>query len=186
MALTETPPGELGMLAPDFELKGVDGRVWSRDEIMRSNGLLVAFICNHCPYVKGILDRFADDMANILSLDIGVVAISSNDADTYPADSYDKMIDFAAEGRFGFPYLYDDSQDIAKAYGAVCTPDFFAFDGSGRLVWRGRLDEFGRNPRPDGGKAEMVEAMKQMVETGRAPEDQPASMGCSIKWKSAA
>jgi peroxiredoxin len=182
MAATAQPL-ERGRPAPDFTLPGVDGRDWSLSEVAGARGTLVMFICNHCPYVRAIVEKIVRDAAELAPLGIGTVAISSNDARSYPEDSFANMKLFAREHGFGFPYLYDESQQIARHYGAVCTPDFFGFDAALRLEYRGRLDSSGRQ----GGAAprrELVDAMRQIADTGRGPDEQNASIGCSIKWKS--
>lgn len=179
----ETPLGDFGGIAPDFTLPGIDGRDWSRAELAGPRGLLVAFICNHCPYVVAIIDRLVRDAAELRRLGIGVVGISANDAEQYPEDSFDNMIGFARTHRLGFPYLYDRSQEVARAYGAVCTPDFFGYDAGLRLRYRGRLDSSGRFPAAPDARRELLEAMRLVAETGFGPEQQVASMGCSIKWR---
>ncbi|HEV8314845.1 MAG TPA: thioredoxin family protein [Burkholderiaceae bacterium] len=172
-----------GSTAPDFSLPGTDGRSWTYADVAGPNGLVVMFICNHCPYVKAVVDRIVRDVHALRELGVGAVAISSNDALTYAEDSFDNMKRFAQKHGFDFPYLYDESQDIARAYGAVCTPDFFGFDAKRALQYYGRLDASGRQAEAPGMKRELYEAMKAMVETGRAPDAQVPSVGCSIKWK---
>ncbi len=168
---------------PDFDLPGIDGRSWSYAQAAGPNGLVVMFICNHCPYVTAVVDRIVSDARALRALGIGAVAVSSNDAMTYPEDSFENMSGFAAWHGFDFPYLYDETQQVARDYGAVCTPEFFGFDRDRVLAYRGRLDASGRQPAAPGARRELYEAMKQMVETGRAPDEQHASIGCSIKWK---
>jgi hypothetical protein len=141
------------------------------------------FICNHCPYVKGITDRLSQTMANLQDLGIGVVAISSNDTSQFPEDSFDNMKTFAAANHFNFPYLFDESQEIARAYDAVCTPDFFGFDKDMGLQYRGRLDSSGKNPATAETIPDLLNAMRLVAETGKGPKEQIASMGCSIKWR---
>jgi peroxiredoxin len=182
MAATATA-GELGMKAPDFRLPATDGRSYSLDELSGAKGTLVMFICNHCPYVRSVIDRIVRDAKELEAYGVRSVAISANDAEHYPDDSFENMKFFAAQNSFPFPYLYDESQEVARAYGAVCTPDFFGFNGKGELQYRGRLDESGRNPVP-GARRELFEAMKLIAEAGQGPRDQTASIGCSIKWKS--
>jgi len=169
--------------APDFTLPGTDGKTYSLSDIRGENGTLVMFICNHCPYVLAVLDRILRDARELQELGIGVAAISSNDVATYPQDSFDKMAELASESGFSFPYLYDESQQIAKTYGAVCTPDFFGFNKNGGLQYRGRLDASRKEAGPVDLQRDLFEAMKQIVETGQGPRDQIPSMGCSIKWK---
>lgn len=178
-----TPICDFGWKAPAFRLPATDGRIYSLDELKGPNGTLVMFICNHCPYVQAIIDRIVRDAGDLAAHGIGTVAISSNDALTYPEDSLPRMKEEAATRRFPFPYLYDESQDVARAYGAVCTPDFFGFNRDLGLQYRGRLDASGRNAAPSGSRRELFEAMKTVAETGHGPAEQVPSMGCSIKWK---
>ena len=173
----------LGDTAPDFALPGVDGRTWRLADISGPNGAVVMFICNHCPYVKAVVDRIVGDMAALRELGIGAVAISSNDAQAFPEDGFEPMKAFALQHGFGFPYLHDESQAVAHAYGAVCTPDFFGFDRRQRLAYRGRLDASGRQAAAPGMKRELFDAMKAVAAGGSASADQVPSIGCSIKWK---
>ncbi len=175
---------EFGWKARDFRLPGTDGKSYSLQDVRGPSGTLVMFICNHCPYVRGVIDRIVRDATELAEYGIRSVAISANDAATYPDDSFDNMKRFAAENALPFPYLYDESQDVAQAYGAICTPDFFGFDANLGLQYRGRLDESGRNPVP-GARRELFEAMKRVAETGEGPREQTSSIGCSIKWKAA-
>jgi peroxiredoxin len=183
MALTRTPEPALGSTAPDFDLPGVDGQRHRFADVRGARGTLVMFICNHCPYVKAIRERLVDDARELAALGIGVVAISSNDAVAYPEDSFERMREIAREWQLPFPYLYDESQAIARAYGAVCTPDFFGYDAGGALRYRGRLDAVHMGPRTPGMVRELVEAMRAIAEGRPGPAEQHASMGCSIKWK---
>jgi peroxiredoxin len=185
MAATSDPL-QRGMPAPDFALPGTDGRTWTYADAAGPKGLVVMFICNHCPYVQAVADRIVRDMAALREAGIGAVAISSNDVDAYPQDSFEHMKAFAAQHGFGFPYLYDESQAVARAYGAVCTPDFFGFDRDRKLQYRGRLDESGKQPATPGARRELYEAMLQVARTGQGPGQQTPSIGCSIKWKMAA
>lgn len=178
------PVCDFGWKAPDFTLPGTDGKTRSLADIEGPNGTLIMFICNHCPYVKSVLDRIVRDARDLTAMGIGVAAISANDADDYPADSFDNMKRVAGANAFPFPYLYDESQQVARAYGAVCTPDFFGFDAKRGLQYRGRLDDSGTRPQP-GARRELYEAMRQVAETGQGPREQVPSMGCSIKWKAA-
>ena len=180
-----TPVCDFGWKAPAFTLPGVDGNTYSLDRLRGPNGTLVMFICNHCPYVKAVIDRIVRDANELRALGVNAVAISSNDAADYPDDSFDNMKRFAAAHRFSFPYLYDERQDVARAYGAACTPDFFGFNGKRELQYRGRLDESRKEAAPADVRRDLFEAMKQIAETGRGPRDQIASIGCSIKWKAA-
>jgi len=143
------------------------------------------FICNHCPYVKAVIDRVVRDADALKALGINTVAICANDATTHPDDSFDNMKVFAREHGFTFPYLHDESQDVARAYDAVCTPDFFGFNKNLELQYRGRLDASGREPASPSVRRELFEAMKQIAETGQGPREQTPSIGCSIKWKAA-
>jgi len=183
MAALETPVCEFGSPAPDFSLVGVDGKVWTRDACKGERGLLVMFICNHCPFVKAVRPRILRDARDLASLGIGSVAIMSNDTEDYPEDSFENMQRMAADLDFPFPYLLDETQDVARAYGAVCTPDFFGYNADLGLQYRGRLDESRRETAPEGVRRDLYEAMKQIAETGRGPAEQIPSMGCSIKWK---
>ena len=182
MVRTETPVCEFGKPAPDFRLPGVDGKIWTLAQARGPNGLLVMFICNHCPYVKAVRDRIIRDARELKDHGVNTVAIMSNDPTDYPEDSFDNMKKVAAELKFPFPYLYDETQGVAKAYGAVCTPDFFGYDKDLRLQYRGRLDESRKEPAPNA-RRDLFEAMKQVALTGHGPKDQIPSMGCSIKWK---
>lgn len=178
-----SPPGELGFQAPAFTLKGVDGTTRSLSDLAGPNGTLVAFICNHCPYVKAIVDRMVRDAGDLATLGVSTIAICSNDGVRYPDDDFPHMQRFAAEHGFTFPYLHDETQEVARAYGAVCTPDFFGFDRGLKLAYRGRLDSSGRHAGAPDAKRELFLAMKQLAGTGQAPAEQVASMGCSIKWR---
>ncbi|MDX1425582.1 MAG: thioredoxin family protein [Kiloniellales bacterium] len=178
----ETPICDFGWQASDFRLEGVDGRSYALADVRGESGTLVMFICNHCPYVKAVIDRIVRDVAALEEKGIGAVAIMSNDTEAYPADSFDNMKRFAAEHRFNFPYLIDRTQEVARAYDAVCTPDFFGFDRDLGLQYRGRLDESKREAVP-GARRELYEAMVEVAETGQGPKDQVPSMGCTIKWR---
>jgi peroxiredoxin len=179
------PPADLGMLAPAFTLPATDGQTYSFDDIAGANGTVIVFICNHCPYVKAVIDRLVADARTLKNEGIGFAAISSNDAMSYPEDSFDNMKRFAKAHDFPFPYLYDEQQTAARAYGAVCTPDFFGFDSGRKLMYRGRLDEGRTTPPPPGTRRELLEAMRHVAKSGTPPENQIASIGCSIKWKTA-
>ena len=181
--MAETPPVcDFNAPAPDFELIGTDGRRYRRDAVRGPNGLLVMFICNHCPFVKAVLDKIVRDAAELKTQGIGSVAISSNDPTDYPEDSFDNMKAVASRMRFPFPYLWDESQEVARAFGAVCTPDFFGYNSKLGLQYRGRLDDSGRSPKPDAPR-ELFDAMLQVVRTSKGPAQQTSSIGCSIKWK---
>ena len=184
MVLLNTPICDFGLPALDFALPGVDGKTWTLEQCRGPNGLLVMFICNHCPYVKAVQDRLVRDTAELKPLGIGSVAIMANDTADYPEDSFENMGRVALELGYGFPYLLDATQEVAKAYGAVCTPDFFGYNQRLELQYRGRLDASGRHPAPVGTRRELFEAMKHIAETGQGPRDQTPSVGCSIKWRS--
>lgn len=179
----EAPVCAFGTPAPDFALPDTHGRVWRLADVAGPNGTLILFICNHCPYVKSVLDRIPRDARDLQALGIGVAAISSNDPVAYPEDAPAEMARLAREKAFSFPYLFDEIQDVAKAYGAVCTPDFFGYGAATGLQYRGRLDASGRNPGPPDARRELYEAMKRVAETGHGPADQVPAMGCSIKWR---
>ncbi|MEE8439259.1 MAG: thioredoxin family protein, partial [Micropepsaceae bacterium] len=158
---------------------------YSLGDISGPKGTLVVFICNHCPYVRAIADRLSDEIKALKKIGIGAVAIMSNDISLSPGDSYQNMKRFADEHSFTFPYVIDESQEIARAYGAVCTPDFFGFNSDDELQYRGRLDA-SKMQLVMGATRELFDAMKQITETGNGPKEQIASMGCSIKWREAA
>ena len=183
MVSLQTPVCEFDQPAPDFSLPGVDGKIWTRDACKGEKGLLVMFICNHCPYVKAVIHRIIRDTKELADYGIGSVAIMSNDPTDYPEDSFENMQRIAKELNFPFPYLLDETQEVAKAYGAVCTPDFFGYNAQLGLQYRGRLDESRKETAPEGVRRDLFEAMKQVAETGRGPQDQIPSMGCSIKWR---
>lgn len=182
MVALETPQVMFGWKAPDFRLKGTDGKTYSLDDVKGPKGLVVMFICNHCPFVKAIADKLARDMKELAALGVGSVAIMANDTKNYPDDSFPNMIKFKDAHGFSFPYVIDETQDVAKAYGAVCTPDFFGFDKDLKLQYRGRLDSSGMKIT-EGTRRELFEAMKQLAETGQTPTEQNPSIGCSIKWR---
>ena len=176
---------DFGWKAPHFQLPATDGRTYSLEDVRGPRGTLIIFKCNHCPYVKAIVDRLVRDAAALQKAGIGVAAICSNDAVNYPEDAFDKMAEFAKLYGFTFPYLHDESQEVARAYDAVCTPDFFGFDADLGLQYRGRLDASGRDPAPADARRDLHEAMMLVAETGQGPREQYASIGCSIKWKAA-
>lgn len=184
--MAATPPVcDFGWKAPGFTLPATDGRILSLDDVRGERGTLLMFICNHCPYVLAVIDRIIRDARDLADLGIGVAAISSNDAEAYPADSFDKMREMAEARAFPFPYLYDESQDTARAYGAACTPDFFGFDAGLGLQYRGRLDASRKETGPADLRRDLFEAMREVADTGHGPREQVPSMGCSIKWKAA-
>ena len=183
MVSLETPVCDFGAPAIDFALPGVDGRIWTLEDCRGSKGLLVMFICNHCPYVKAILDRLLRDTGELRDHGVNSVAIMANDPSDYPEDSFENMKAIARKMNFPFPYLLDETQEVARAYGAVCTPDFFGYNADLELQYRGRLDASRKQAAPADARRELFEAMVQVAETGRGPEEQVPSMGCSIKWK---
>ena len=185
MVSTETPVCEFGQPAIDFCLPGVDGKTWDLQACKGENGLLVMFICNHCPYVKAIRERLVRDSRELLEYSINSVAIMSNDPVQYEEDSLENMQRIAAEFDFPFPYLIDETQQVAKQYGAVCTPDFFGYNADLKLQYRGRLDASRKETAPDDARRDLFEAMVQIAKTGQGPAEQIPSMGCSIKWKDA-
>ena len=183
MVSLETPVCDFDLPALDFALPGVDGRVWTLAQCRGDKGLLVMFICNHCPYVKAVRDRLVRDTRELLDYGIKSVAIMSNDTADYPEDSFENMQSVATEFDFPFPYLLDESQAVAQAYGAVCTPDFFGYNADLKLQYRGRLDASRKDAAPADAHRDLFEAMKQVALTGQGPREQIPSMGCSIKWK---
>lgn len=179
--LLDSPVCDFGWKAPDFELKDADGTTARMSDHLADKGLLIAFICNHCPYVKAIADRLAQDTSALLDEGTGVLAVMSNDYRSVPADAPDKMKVFAQDHGFRFPYLVDEDQSVGRAYGAVCTPDFFGFNAAGELQYRGRLDDL--RMKAEGERTpELLNAMRMIAETGQGPREQTPSMGCSIKW----
>jgi len=183
MALLQPPICQFGWKAPDFSLRGVDGRTYSLKDVRGPKGTLVVFICNHCPFVRAIIDRLVAEATELKAMGIGVIAIMPNDTKLSPGDAYPAMKDFAGEHAFNFPYVIDETQQVARAYDAVCTPDFFGFNAKDELQYRGRLDE-SRMELVKGARRELYDAMKLVADTGHGPKDQIASMGCSIKWRS--
>ncbi len=183
MVSMQTPVCEFGLAAPDFDLPGIDGQRYKLENSRGPNGLLVMFICNHCPYVKAVIDRICRDTAELKSLGIGSIAIMSNDPTEYPEDAWLNMLRIARELNFPFPYVWDESQQVAKDYGAICTPDFFGYNAQLQLQYRGRLDESRKDAATPTAKRELFEAMRQIAQTGQGPRQQIPSMGCSIKWR---
>ena len=182
MVSLETPLCDFGWKAPDFDLPGVDGKRHNLASARGENGLLVMFICNHCPYVKAVIHRIVRDARELGQRGVGCIAVMSNDATAYAEDSFDNMIKLSRDMDFPFPYVLDESQAVARAYGAVCTPDFFGFNRDLELQYRGRLDGSRKDALPDA-RRELFDAMAQVALTGQGPRQQVASMGCSIKWK---
>jgi len=169
--------------AADFRLKATDGKTYGLGDIAGPNGTVVVFICNHCPYVKAVIGRLVADAGALMAEGIGFAAICSNDAAAYPEDSFDNMKHFARTHAFPFPYLHDEDQAAARAYDAVCTPDFFGFDQARLLKYRGRLDEGRTSPPPPGARRDLLEAMREIARGERPSAEQLPSIGCSIKWK---
>ncbi|NNE52900.1 MAG: thioredoxin family protein [Sulfitobacter sp.] len=174
---------DFGWPAPDFRLSTPDGTEHTRSSVMGPRGMLIAFICNHCPYVIALIDRLAEDMKALEAEGIGCAAIMSNDYAAYPADAPARMTDFVKVHGLSVPYLVDEDQSVARAFGAVCTPDFFGFDAQGGLQYRGRLDDKGMRDDPADRVPELLNAMRQVAETGQGPSEQTPSMGCSLKWR---
>jgi peroxiredoxin len=182
MVSTETPVCDFNTPAINFNLKGVDGKMHTLDSCKGENGLLVMFICNHCPYVKAIIDRVIRDTKELKAMGLNTVAIMSNNPDEYEADSFENMQIISEEMNFPFPYLIDETQEIAKAYGAVCTPDFFGYNADLELQYRGRLDASRKESAATDVKRDLFDAMSQVAKTDQGPLEQIPSMGCSIKW----
>jgi peroxiredoxin len=183
MVSTTTPVCDFGRPAIDFDLPGVDGKRYNLASARGPKGLLVMFICNHCPYVKAVIQRLIRDATELKAMGMNAIAIMSNDPSDYPEDSWDNMVKIAKDLDFPFPYVLDETQEIAKAYGAVCTPDFFGFNDKLELQYRGRLDESRKETAPEDVRRDLFEAMRQVALTGKGPAEQIPSMGCSIKWK---
>ncbi|QXK92249.1 thioredoxin family protein [Neoehrlichia mikurensis] len=187
MVALSTPSVDLQFAAKDFSLKSTDGQFYDLNKCHKGNALLVMFICNHCPYVKAIINRLVQDVTKLIDHhDVKAVAIMPNDFISYPEDSYNNMVTFAKENNFSFPYLIDETQSVAKSYGAVCTPDFFGFNSQLKLCYRGRFDTPNINNVAEYSEksSELFEAMKFIAKTGKAPQHQKPSIGCSIKWYS--
>ena len=182
MVSLTTPSGQLGSRAASFDLPGIDGKRYTLDSVRGTNGTVVMFICNHCPYVKAVVGKIVRDTSELRRHGVGSIAIMSNDTVAYPDDSFANMKTFAAEHAFTFPYVIDETQDVGRAYGAVCTPDFFGFDRDLKLAYRGRLDASGRSSDPAAAR-ELFDAMVAVATGGKAPAVQQAAVGCSIKWK---
>lgn len=182
MVLTKTPICNFGEKAKSFELKGIDGQLHKLEDHVNKNGLLIMFICNHCPYVKAIIKDLVQDCKSLEKFGINSAAICSNDVKNYPEDSFENMIAFSKENNFSFPYLHDETQEVAKVYDAVCTPDFFAYNGNLELQYRGRIKQLKDLQPIDTGESELFKALKLISKTGEGPKEQHPSMGCNIKW----
>lgn len=180
----QPPVCDFGWRAVDFSLKGIDGQTYTLERVRGPNGTLVMFICNHCPYVKSVIGRIVQEVAALRAHGIGAIAIMSNDTEAYPEDSFEHMQAFAAEHGMDFPYVIDRTQEVARTYGAVCTPDFFGFNKDLGLQYRGRLDA-SKTTLVENAPRELHDAMVQIAKTGRGPKEQIPSMGCSIKWRAA-
>ena len=183
MALKNPPVCDFGRSMPAFTLPEPDGTRHAMADHLGKHGLLVAFICNHCPYVRGIADRLAADTSVLLDGGIGVLAVMSNDWHAYPDDAPERMAEFKASNGFAFPYLVDGDQSVGREWGAVCTPDFFGLNARGELHYRGRLDNWGIHPKDGERRTELLDAMRMIAETGEGPREQVPSVGCSIKWR---
>ena len=184
MTLTKTPVCEFGKKAEDFKLKSIDNKLISLNDIVGEKATLIMFICNHCPYVKAVIKDLIKDCNDLKNDGVNTIAIMSNDAKNYPEDSFENMIKFAKENNFNtINYLIDKTQEIAKKYDAVCTPDFFGYNKNLELQYRGRLRELKNLVPVRSGDSDLLKAMKQIAETGKGPESQTPSAGCSIKWK---
>ena len=182
MSLTKTPICDFGKKAENFKLKSTTGEIISLDNIAGENGTLIMFICNHCPYVKAVINDIIEDCKNLKDLGINSIAICSNDVINYPEDSFDKMIEFSNENKFSFPYVHDETQEIARKFGAVCTPDFFGYNGKLELQYRGRMRELIDLKPINNGESDLKKAMTEIVKSGIGPKNQIPSMGCNIKW----
>ena len=178
----KTPICDFGQAAKSFELKSTNNEIIKLNDVKGTNGTLVMFICNHCPYVKAVIKDIVEDCKNLKELGITAVAICSNDTINYPEDSFENMIEFAKKHQFNFPYLFDETQNVAKSYDAVCTPDFFGYNNNLELQYRGRIRELINLKPVRAGDSDLYSAMKQIAETGKGPEMQIPSAGCSIKW----
>lgn len=184
--MAATPPSvALDLPAVNFRLRATDGRTYTFDDIAGARATVIVFICNHCPYVKAVIGRLVSDARQLMSEGIGFAAICSNDSEAYPQDSFENMQRFATMHTLPFHYLHDPDQSVARAYGAVCTPDFFGYDAHRKLKYRGRLDEGRTTAPPPGARRELVDAMRSIAQSGEAPGPQIPSIGCSIKWKAA-
>ena len=182
MTLTKTPLCDFGKKADFFELKSIENKLINLNDIKGKNGTLIMFICNHCPYVKAVIDDIVDDCKNLEKEEIKSVAIMSNDQKNYPEDSFEKMISFSKKYKFNFPYLVDETQKVAKTYDAVCTPDFFGYNANLELQYRGRIRELKDLKPVKSGESDLLKAMKLIAKTRKGPENQTPSMGCNIKW----
>ena len=182
MVLTKTPICNFGEKPHSFQLKGVDNKLYRLEDCLGKNGTLIMFICNHCPYVKAVVTDIVEDCVSLEKEGIKSIAIMSNDTNNYPEDSFENMLNFSNKYKFNFPYLIDEDQNIAKKYGAVCTPDFFGYNNRLELQYRGRIREL-KNLKPvRNSESDLLKAMRLIVKTGQGPKNQIPSMGCNIKW----
>ena len=184
MSEKTTPICEYGQNAYDFSLSCTNNKIWTLDRLKGERGLLIFFICNHCPFVKAIIPKLVKVTNTLIDHGINSVGIMSNDVNDYPEDSFENMDKIAKKNKFSFPYLYDETQEVAKKYGAVCTPDFFGYNTSLELQYRGRLDATRMSETSDDLEPELLDAMVEIAQTGQGPVSQNPSVGCSIKWKS--
>ena len=182
MSLTKTPICDFGKKADHFELKSTENKIISLNDVKGEKGTLIMFICNHCPYVKAVIEEVVSDSKELEKDGIKSVAVMSNDTVNYPDDSFEKMIKFSNDNEFSFPYLIDETQEIAKKYDAVCTPDFFGYNGNLELQYRGRIRELKNLEPVKDGESDLLKAMKMIAKTSQGPKDQLPSMGCNIKW----
>tara|TARA_Y100001936_G_C15633220_1_gene437618 strand:+ start:45 stop:602 length:558 start_codon:yes stop_codon:yes gene_type:complete len=182
MALTKTPICDFGKKAENFKLNSINNKITTLNDVRGENGTLIMFICNHCPYVKAVIDDIVNDCKKLEEKGVKAVAICSNDVKNYPEDSFENMVKFAENNKFNFPYLFDETQEIAKNYGAVCTPDFFGYNKNLELQYRGRIRELKELKPVRGGDSDLFNAMNQIANTGKGPLEQIPSMGCNIKW----
>ena len=182
MVLTKTPICNFGEKANSFKLKGTDGKIHNLEDNLGKSGLLIMFICNHCPYVKAVIEDIVNDCKKLEEDGLKSIAIMSNNTDDYPEDSFENMIAFSKKHKFTFPYLIDETQDIAKKYGAVCTPDFFGYNNKLELQYRGRIRELKDLKPLRNSESDLLKAMSLIIKTGKGPKNQIPSMGCNIKW----
>mgnify|MGYP001434654124 FL=1 len=182
MVLTKTPICNFGEKPHSFSLKGVDNKIYKLEDCLGDKGTVIMFICNHCPYVKAIIKNIVEDSNNLKNLGVKAIAIMSNDTKNYPDDSFDKMKEFAKDNKFNFPYVIDETQEIAKKFGAVCTPDFFGYNSNNELQYRGRMRELKELKPVSDDESDLFKAMKLIAQTGKGPKNQIPSMGCNIKW----
>ena len=182
MTLTKTPICDFGKKAENFELKSTENKIITLNDAKGQNGTLIMFICNHCPYVKAVIEDIVNNCKTLENDGIRSIAIMSNDTKNYPEDSFDNMIKFAKNNKFNFPYLIDETQETAKKYDAVCTPDFFGYNKNLELQYRGRIKKLKDLKPVRSGDSDLLKAMKMVAKTGKGPAEQTPSMGCSIKW----